>query len=340
MTVVPVGNDAASRVTIGTPRWRAPVSRSAGLRGRRAVRPVEGASIAISGVSEAFFYARAGHYPGEPRLWVRHKPDCAVAPGLWPAQQTHLPRGNGRDKDSIPWSRMKNCGHRRLGQRITVGEPDHHTGVQQDSGRPRTPHRCNSPSSAAKASPTTGSVTSTPGGTTTDHRKSPCNRSTSIASAGGGTRTATGIPRFVTTTRSNSQAWTRSRISKHFALNSLALTVLEPGVCIYPHRSSQLTGRIERARSASTSHGLNLPRAQDLLNRARRKAFAESRPLTSLIEDGLRILVNENRKAEIRKPAMPRVSKARGGLMPGVDLTNASMLQKVDDLDYICRMKR
>ena len=79
---------------------------------------------------------------------------------------------------------------------------------------------------------------------------------------------------------------------------------------------------------------------EELLNRARRKAAAENRTLTSLIEDGLRRVVDENRKTENRKPVMPRVSKADGGLMPGTDLLNPSQLQEADDLDYIRRMQR
>ena len=78
----------------------------------------------------------------------------------------------------------------------------------------------------------------------------------------------------------------------------------------------------------------------DLLNRARRKAAAEGRTLTSLIEDGLRAIIDENRRTEKRKPVMPRVSKAGGGLMPGVDLTEQSTLQEADDLDYVRRMQR
>jgi hypothetical protein len=79
---------------------------------------------------------------------------------------------------------------------------------------------------------------------------------------------------------------------------------------------------------------------EDLLNQARRKAAAEGRTLTSLIEDGLRVIVGESRRTEKRKPVMPRVSKAGGGLMPGIDLTNPPTLQEADDLDYVRRMQR
>ena len=79
---------------------------------------------------------------------------------------------------------------------------------------------------------------------------------------------------------------------------------------------------------------------EELLNRARRKAASENRTLTSLIEDGLRAVLSENRKVEKRKPVMPRVSKALGGLLPGIDLTDPSTFQEADDLDYIRRMQR
>jgi hypothetical protein len=79
---------------------------------------------------------------------------------------------------------------------------------------------------------------------------------------------------------------------------------------------------------------------EDLLNRARRKAAAERRTLTSLIEDGLRAIVSDGPKTAKRKRILPRISKARGGLMPGVDLTNLSTLQEADDLEYLRRMQR
>lgn len=79
---------------------------------------------------------------------------------------------------------------------------------------------------------------------------------------------------------------------------------------------------------------------EDLLTRAKRKAAAEGRTLTSLIEDGLRLVVTENRKPDKRKRVVLPVSKATGGLRPGVDLTRFSDIEEQDDLEYMERMKR
>jgi hypothetical protein len=79
---------------------------------------------------------------------------------------------------------------------------------------------------------------------------------------------------------------------------------------------------------------------EDLLNRAKRKAAAEGRTLTSLIEDGLRLVVADTGKAGQAKRVQPRISKATGGLMPGIDLADLSALQEMDDLDEVARMKR
>jgi hypothetical protein len=78
----------------------------------------------------------------------------------------------------------------------------------------------------------------------------------------------------------------------------------------------------------------------DLLNRAKRKAAAERRTLTSLIEDGLRLVVAESGKVVKRKRVLPPVSKATGGPMPGIDLTDLSALAETDDLDAVQRMQR
>jgi hypothetical protein len=79
---------------------------------------------------------------------------------------------------------------------------------------------------------------------------------------------------------------------------------------------------------------------EELIRRAKRKAAAEGRTLTSLIEDGLRLIVSDDRKrrAPSRRVVLP-VSKATGGLLPGVDVTSFSAIQEVDDLEYMERMK-
>ena len=78
---------------------------------------------------------------------------------------------------------------------------------------------------------------------------------------------------------------------------------------------------------------------QELLNRAKRKAAAEGRTLTALIEEGLRQVVAEKRKDLRSKRVLPRISTATGGLMPGIDISDGSALQEMDDLEYVERMK-
>ena len=77
----------------------------------------------------------------------------------------------------------------------------------------------------------------------------------------------------------------------------------------------------------------------ELLKKAQRKAAAEGRTLTSLMEDGLRYVVSD-RPSEKRERFMPRVSTATGGLLPGVDLTKFSNYQEMEDLEYIERLKQ
>ncbi len=79
---------------------------------------------------------------------------------------------------------------------------------------------------------------------------------------------------------------------------------------------------------------------EDLLNRAKRKAAAEGRTLTSLIEEGLRLAVAETGKDSKAKRALPRISKAGGGPMRGIDPGDLSTIQPIDDLDTVRRMKR
>jgi len=82
---------------------------------------------------------------------------------------------------------------------------------------------------------------------------------------------------------------------------------------------------------------IRLPK--ELLSRAKRKAAAEGRTLTSLIEDGLRLVLAEGHKGSKQKSTLPPISVATGGPMPGLDLTYLSVLQESDDLEYLERMK-
>jgi hypothetical protein len=78
----------------------------------------------------------------------------------------------------------------------------------------------------------------------------------------------------------------------------------------------------------------------DLLNRAKRKAAAEGRTLTSLIEDGLRLVTAEERKSSEAPRILPRVSKATGGMRPGMEKMSFSELEELDHLEYIERLNK
>jgi hypothetical protein len=78
----------------------------------------------------------------------------------------------------------------------------------------------------------------------------------------------------------------------------------------------------------------------DLLSRAKRKAAAEGRTLTSLIADGLRMALADDRRSTRAKRVLPRVSKASGGLLPGIDIADSRSLQESDDIDYLLRLNR
>jgi hypothetical protein len=57
-----------------------------------------------------------------------------------------------------------------------------------------------------------------------------------------------------------------------------------------------------------SAHTIRLP--ADLLHRVRRKAAAEGRSVTALIEDGLRAVLSEHRKPGAGRRVLPRISRA------------------------------
>lgn len=77
----------------------------------------------------------------------------------------------------------------------------------------------------------------------------------------------------------------------------------------------------------------------ELLRQAKRKASAEGRTLTALIEDGLRHVVSATpRPKKARRVSLP-VSRATGGAMPGIDLARTCTLDEMDDLERLARLR-
>jgi hypothetical protein len=78
---------------------------------------------------------------------------------------------------------------------------------------------------------------------------------------------------------------------------------------------------------------------KELLSRAKRKALAEDRTLTSLIEEGLRLVVFDTQPKSKTTRILPRFSSESGGPLPGIDISNSAALQEMEDLEYIERLK-
>jgi hypothetical protein len=78
---------------------------------------------------------------------------------------------------------------------------------------------------------------------------------------------------------------------------------------------------------------------KDLLLRAKRKAASERRTLASLIEEGLRLMMADNRARSQPNRRPQRGAKSRGGLMPCVDLVPLAPAQEVIDLDFVGRLR-
>ena len=67
---------------------------------------------------------------------------------------------------------------------------------------------------------------------------------------------------------------------------------------------------------------------ENLLKRAKKLAADEGRTLTSLVEDGLELILAIPRAKRRERVELP-VSKATGGVMPGIDLNSSSDLEEV-----------
>ncbi|MGB6064981.1 MAG: hypothetical protein WBG50_09235 [Desulfomonilaceae bacterium] len=64
-----------------------------------------------------------------------------------------------------------------------------------------------------------------------------------------------------------------------------------------------------------------------LLKQAKKRAADEGRTLTSLVEDGLALILAKT-KERPKKPLQLPVSKASGGVMAGVDLNRSCELEE------------
>jgi hypothetical protein len=66
----------------------------------------------------------------------------------------------------------------------------------------------------------------------------------------------------------------------------------------------------------------------DLWKRAKKHAAEEGHTLTSLVEDGLALVLSKPRTSRRKRIELP-VPKASGGVLPGIDLNRSSDLEEV-----------
>jgi hypothetical protein len=69
------------------------------------------------------------------------------------------------------------------------------------------------------------------------------------------------------------------------------------------------------------------------------EAAAEGRSLTALIEEGLRTVVKERAAVDKVGRILPPASTATGGLLPRISLNEAFVLQEIDDMDSVARLR-
>jgi hypothetical protein len=77
----------------------------------------------------------------------------------------------------------------------------------------------------------------------------------------------------------------------------------------------------------------------DLLRQARKKAVADDRTLTSMIEEGLRLVLAGERPSAPASPRYARVSRATGGPAGGVDFPRMRDVDEQDDVERRARLK-
>lgn len=68
--------------------------------------------------------------------------------------------------------------------------------------------------------------------------------------------------------------------------------------------------------------------SDELLKRAKKRAADQGRTLTSLIEEGLSLILTDSRSVRRDRVQLP-VSTATGGVQPGIDLNRSCELEEV-----------
>ncbi len=66
----------------------------------------------------------------------------------------------------------------------------------------------------------------------------------------------------------------------------------------------------------------------DLLKRAKKQAAGEGRTLTSLIEDAITLILAKPKASRRERVKLP-ISRASGGVLPGIDLNRSSDLEEI-----------
>jgi hypothetical protein len=70
---------------------------------------------------------------------------------------------------------------------------------------------------------------------------------------------------------------------------------------------------------------------ESLLEQAKAEAARQNKTLTSLMEEGLRLVLREARRPVRRKKVVLPVSKKTGGTWPGIDINNSAELLDIMD---------
>jgi uncharacterized protein DUF6364 len=70
---------------------------------------------------------------------------------------------------------------------------------------------------------------------------------------------------------------------------------------------------------------------ESLLEQAKAEAARQNKTLTSLVEEGLHLVLKEAQKPVRRKKIVVPVSKRTGGTWPGIDINNSAELLDIMD---------